>query len=143
MSAADSRVAAPTYRHVFERDELDAIKACHDEHGFAIVKDVLSLREVDELKADIEAYVNPNRDLPPGQTRFAMVFIEQSPAMLRLLDNKALMSIARKVIGSDELVVNRSAAIVKNPGAKAEGWHTDFDTASAPGTSLNSGEWPN
>lgn len=143
-TATDTHAAQPTFRHVFGHDELDAIQNCLDEHGFAVVRRVISDETVAALKRDIDRSLNPNNDLKPAETRYAMVFIEQSPTLLALLDNPAFMAVARKVVGSEQIVVNRSAAILKNAGAKAGGWHSDFDFSPGPvNASMNRGEWPN
>jgi len=41
------------YRYEFESDELDEIKACHDTHGFAVVKGLLSPAYVEEIKDSV------------------------------------------------------------------------------------------
>ena len=143
MLTTDRQPFDTGYQYIFQRDELQAIKACHDAHGFAVVRDVLSPHEVAARKADVDASLNAKGDRGAGETRYDTVFVENAPAMLRLLENDAFMAIARTVVDPDP-VVNRSAAILKNVGAKAGGWHSDFDfKAAAPDASMNGGEWPN
>ena len=50
-------------------DELSAIKACHDEHGFAVVKNMLSPDYVEELKESVSQVLDPEGDLGLGETR--------------------------------------------------------------------------
>lgn len=131
------------YRYIFEADELDAVKACHDEHGFAVVRDVITSEFVAALCADIRASLNPKQDLAVGETRYDTVFIENSPTLLGLLENDTFMAVARLLNNTDEVVVNRSAAILKNVNAPAGGWHSDYDFGDgAVNESLNRGEWP-
>jgi len=132
----------PTYRHAFQPHELDAIEQCHDEHGFAIVKGVLSTDEVDRLKADIIATLDAGGTLKDGETRYAHWFVEKSPAMRQLLANEAFTAVGAKLNGTDELTVNRSAAILKAPGSAAGGWHTDYALGATEPT-FNNGHWPN
>lgn len=138
-----TRPAAANFRYAFDPHELDAIRECHDEHGFALVRRVITEETARAMRADIDRCLNSNNDLPPGDTRFEMAFIERSPALLSLLENEAFMNAARAVIKDDDITVNRSAAILKSPGAKAGGWHSDYDFGDGPvSDSLNRGEWP-
>jgi len=131
------------YRYIFEKDELDAAKRCHDEHGFAIVRNVITPVFVTRVCRDIDASLNPKQDLASGETRYDTVFIENSPTLLELLDNDTFMAAARLLNDTDDVVVNRSAAILKNVGAQAGGWHSDYDFATGPvNEGLNRGEWP-
>jgi ectoine hydroxylase-related dioxygenase (phytanoyl-CoA dioxygenase family) len=131
------------YNYIFDRDELDAVKRCHDEHGFAIVRDVITDAYVERVRADIRASLNPKDDLAKGETRYDTVFIENSPALVDLLENDTFMAVARLLNNTDDVVVNRSAAILKNVDAPAGGWHTDYDFSNGPvNEGLNRGEWP-
>ena len=131
----------------FDADELDAVKACHDEHGFAVVRGVIGDAFVEELKDSVRDVLDPMDDLGPGETRVQHAFIEYSNCLWRLLDNGPFMETHRRLCGTDELTLNRSAAILKNVGAPAVRWHTDWhgfglDRPQSAGDVLNSGEWP-
>ena len=63
MSKDNFQPADLPYQYEFEADELTAIKACHDEHGFAVVKSVLSPDYVEELKESVSQVLNPEGDL--------------------------------------------------------------------------------
>ena len=67
------------YRYRFKSHELDAIKQCHDEHGFALVEDVLSPDEVAELRADVER-VLPASAIDEAASEVRHAFAEFSPA---------------------------------------------------------------
>lgn len=135
------------YRYEFEPHELDAIKACNDEHGFAIVKGMISDAKVEELRASVREHGIPEGGLAQGQSRVVSQFIEESPELLSLLEDEAFMALSRKVVDAEELAVNRSAAIVRAPGSNFVGWHSDFIyNDEGPGGAnrvLNRGEWPN
>ena len=145
------------YRYRFKSHELEEIKRCHDEHGFALVEDVLSAEEVAALRADIERVI-PASDIAENGSQVRHAFAEFSPAARQLLLNDTAMSIQQLLLGvtegvnDDELTVHRSAAIVRRPGAGAGGasspWHSDF-TGYSPlplmnaSVHLNRGEMPN
>lgn len=145
------------YRYRFAPTELEAIKACHDEHGFALVEGVLTPAEVDGLRADIES-VCPAAEIADSGSSVRHAFAEFSPCARSLLFNDAYMRIQRQLLGvtagvdDGELTVHRSAAIVRKPGAGGGGassaWHSDFTGYSPlPLTNasmhLNRGEAPN
>src|SRR5688500_7966710 len=139
--------ALPAYRFEFEPHELDAIHACNEEHGFAIVKRVLKGGYVAELKESIRRTLDPKGDLAPGETRLDTSFIEHSPPLLRLLENDAFMAIQRRLLGTTRLTVHRSAGILKNAGCGVGAWHTDQSLSTAPPVDandrLNRGTGPN
>jgi len=140
------------YRYEFNRDELDAIKACNDAHGFAVVKGVLTPQQVDRLKQSIvdifapalttaRNFLNPQiiDDLQRsgGQavdplseqvtTRAMVDFIEKSEPLASLMSYEPYMRIVRRLYGEQAVTLNRSAAIYKKPGSSAGGWHTDWE----------------
>ena len=57
------------------------------------------------------------------------------------------MNLPRALLGTDEICVNRSAAIIRRPGSATVGWHTDWrgqtdDPPRDSGQVLNRGSWP-
>lgn len=135
------------YPYEFKATDLNAIKRCNEEHGFAVVKEVIDHRWVDELRGSINATLDAKRDLAAGQTRFQTTFIEESPALLRLLDHTPMMMLYAHLLGTDEMTVHRSAAILKAVGAEPGAWHSDQGYNAGPPRNvnevLNSHEWPN
>lgn len=114
------------YRYVFQADELAEIKRCHDEHGFAIVRDVIDQATVDALKSDVTEILDPHGSIQPGQTRVGHAFIEHSPATEALLSHETLLSIHRAVLGVEQLHLHRSAGYLKAPGSGPLNWHMDY-----------------
>jgi hypothetical protein len=115
------------FRYRFDAHELDAIKACHDTHGFALVERVISPDRVAALRADIEA-VCPASAIEPGQSEVRHAFADFSQSVRDLLlEEDTYMPIQRQLLGvtagkdDHELTVHRSAAIVRCPGAGAGG----------------------
>ena len=146
------------YRYRFEPHELEAIKRCHDNHGFAVVTGVLEPGEVEALRADVEM-VLPRAEIDDEQSTVRHAFAEFSPVARGMLLHKKYIDIQMLLLGvtpgvdDDELTVHRSAAIVRKPGAGKEGgasspWHSDF-TGYEPlplmnaSVHLNRGEGPN
>jgi len=134
------------YQYEFQMTELDAMEECLERHGFAIVKDVLPQTLVDQLKAAVYAGTDPNGSLQPGESRTRHAWIESGPGAWSLLDHAPFMEIQRRLIGTDELTLHRSAAIIRKPGSQPVAWHTDWCGYSAEtktsGDVLNRGLWP-
>ena len=148
MSTMNETPLKLPYRYEFGVDELAAIKACHDTHGFAVVKKVLPVDDIEALKDSVRFVLDSQGDLRAGETRVKHAFIEYSQPLRRLLEHEAYLSINRYILQTDEMTIHRSAAILKQVGAGPVTWHTDFDGfADGPPRNcnqvLNCGEWPN
>ena len=135
------------YRYEFTLDELDAAQACVEAHGFAIVKNVLSDELVEDLRQSVKQLLDPDGTLAAGESLNHNSFIEHAHAMWKLFDHEPFMRAQRVFCQTEELTVNRSAAILRNPGSAALAWHTDFcGFSDGPpqfsGDILNRGPWP-
>lgn len=135
------------YRYEFTMDEFDACTGCLDAHGFAILKDVLPDPIIETLKEGVWDGADPDRTLKQGESRTRHAWIESGPKAWSLLEYEPFMDVHRHLIGTDELTVHRSAAIIRMPGSKPVGWHTDwcgFDQGppKSSGDVLNRGLWP-
>ena len=145
------------YNYRFGSDDLDAIKRCHDEHGFCIVESVLTDAEVASLREGVHR-VMPAGDMDEGTSLVRHAFVEFCPEAQQLLLHDKAMAIQCKLLGvtpgvdDHEVTVHRSAAIVRTPGAgkgqASSPWHSDF-TGHEPlpltnaSAHLNRGEAPN
>lgn len=118
------------YQHEFAPHEHEAIMACVREHGFAIIKKMISLAFVDELKAAIQQTLNPQNDMKPGDARVGHAFMERCPTILKFLDHKPWLDFIAYSEGTDNLRFHRSAAIIRNPGAPCVAWHSDWSFRS-------------
>ena len=135
------------YRYEFGPAELDAVYACVGAHGFAVIKGLLPPLMVDELKESVLQVVDKEGDLGPGESRTHFSFVEESPPAWKLFDYKPFMALQRRFNGGDEMTLNRSAAIIRNPGSKPVSWHSDWGGFSGgppknSGDVLNRGPWP-
>ena len=135
------------YTYEFETNQLSQATECIEAHGFAIIKDVLPDELVDSLKQAVFDGTDPNRELQHGQSRTRHAWIETGEGAWQLLEYEPFMKIHQHLIGSDELTVHRSAAIIRMPGSHTVAWHTDWCGFSqyAPknsGDVLNRGMWP-
>ena len=135
------------YRYEFEVNELDSMSECLEEHGFAIIKNVLSLDIVENLKKAVFVGADPDRKLERTQSSTRHAWIESGEGAWQLLEDERFMEIHRYLIGSDELTIHRSAAIIRMPGSHPVAWHTDwcgFSTGTPRNTGevLNRGMWP-
>jgi hypothetical protein len=134
------------YRYEFATDELAAMDQCLEAHGFAIIKDALPPEIVDHLKQAVYAGTDPDSTLAPGQSRTRHAWIESGPGAWSLLDHEPFMALHHHLIGTDQLTVHRSAAIIRMPGSQPVAWHTDWCGFSTEiknsGDILNRGLWP-
>ena len=135
------------YQYEFSLDELDAAQACVEAHGFAIVKKVLTDALVAELQESVKQILDPDGTLGEGNSYTHTSFIEHSPALWKLLDHEPFMRAQRVFSQADELTINRTAAILRNPGSAPLSWHTDWHGFSDgppqhSGDVLNRGPWP-
>ncbi|MFD0713873.1 phytanoyl-CoA dioxygenase family protein [Paenibacillus sp. GCM10027626] len=115
-----------SYTYEFDKADVEGIRKCNEEHGFAIVKQLLSPDMVDKLKAEVLQVLEDETATRPGITKFATSFIEQSLTLASLLTYEPYMNIVRHLYGHVPLTLNRSAAIYKRPGAPVGAWHTDW-----------------
>ena len=135
------------YRYEFCPDETDEIQACMKTHGFAVVKELISPQLVAKLKHDVWRSVENSSDLQAGESGYHLSFVESAPACWKLLECESFMTVQKIVFGSDQLLVNRSAAIIRTPGTATHSWHTDWHGFSSEGLKncddiLNRGSWP-
>ena len=120
---------------------------CLEAHGFAIVKEVLPDDIVAGLREAVWEGTDPDRTLGPGESRIRHAWIESGPGAWSLLEHEPFMEIHRHLIGTDEMTVHRSAAIVRMPGSAPVGWHSDWQgfgegPPKNAGEVLNRGLWP-
>ncbi|MCX6043631.1 MAG: phytanoyl-CoA dioxygenase family protein, partial [Chloroflexi bacterium] len=135
------------YQYEFGLNELDAAQACVEAHGFAVLKRLLPMDMVEELKASVLQVVDPKGELGPGQSRTHTSFVEYSPALWKLLDYEPFMRAQRVFCQAEELTLNRTAAIIRQPGSAPLVWHSDWrgfsqDAPKAANDILNRGPWP-
>ena len=147
MDQAKVKKPEPGYRYEFGVDELDTMSGCLEAHGFAIVKDVLPGEIVDDLKEAVWHGTDPDRTLKRGESRTRHAWVESGPGAWSLMEYEPFMAVHRHLIGTDEMTVHRSAAIIRMPGSQPVGWHSDwcgFDDGPPQnsGDVLNRGLWP-
>ena len=144
-----SEVSRPDlkYTYEFEPHELDGLKSCCDDHGFAVAKGVVGAAHIEALKNSIRTVVDLHDDLAPGETRVKHAFVEFSPSLFDLIENPSWLAIQEHFLGTKELTIHRSAAILKNVGAPPLTWHTDWSgyhdgSPRSANDALNYGEKP-
>ena len=108
---------------------------------------MLSDELVTELQQSVKQVIDPGDTLGEGNSFTHTSFIEHSPAMWKLFDHEPFMRAQRVFCQTEELTVNRTAAIIRNPGSDPLSWHSDFcGFSNGPPTSsgdiLNRGPWP-
>ena len=144
-----ARIQKPqlTYTYEFETNQLNEMSACLEAHGFAIIKDVLSNEIIKSLKLAVFDGTDPDRELQVGQSRTRHAWVESGARAWQLLGYEPFMHIHRHLIGTDQLTVHRSAAIIRMPESQPVAWHTDWcgfsdQLPKNAGDVLNRGLWP-
>ncbi len=135
------------YPYEFNLDELDAAQACVEAHGFAVVKNVLPAALVEELQESVKAVLDPDGALGEGNSFTHTSFIEHSPTMWKMFDHEPFFRTQQVFCQAQELTINRTAAILRNPGSEPLRWHSDWRGFSRrppndSGDVLNRGPWP-
>ncbi|MCQ6557353.1 phytanoyl-CoA dioxygenase family protein [Paenibacillus mendelii] len=120
------------YRYEFNQTELPEIRACVEQHGFAIVKQLLPLGMIEMLKAEVRRVLEDQAKASNDATHVSINFIEVSPVFASLMTHEPFMSIARELHHHVPMTLNRSAAIYKKPGAGPMQWHTDWGPLEHP-----------
>lgn len=115
----------PDYNVYFERNDIASALACLDEYGYCVIRQMIDADWVEELKAEIDAVLDPQRDLAPASNRYHMMLAEESKALWRLVEHEPYRNYIRAVHGTDEVCLHRSAAILRTPGEGMGTWHTD------------------
>lgn len=132
-------MSTPHYQFEFDKDDLQAIRECNEQHGFAIVKEVLTSELHEELKEEVRSVLEPRFVDESIRSATSGAFIEEAPALLKLLRYEPLLRIVRYLNDGESITLNRSAAIYKKPGAAAGvlhsdamAWHTDWGPLEHP-----------
>jgi hypothetical protein len=116
--------AATAYRYEFSVGDHHAAASCLAEHGFAIVRGMLTPELLRGLREDVTRVLPPER-IEDGGCAYCTDFAERSPAAWRLLEHRPYLELYAAMLGTDEMTLHRSAAIVRRAGS-AVGWHTDL-----------------
>ncbi len=115
-----------------------------DQDGALVVRNVLSPHQRQRLLEEVRLALGA--DAVPGGTAYDLAFIERSPTLRQLLLEPAFLRLCQAVVGAQQLVVHRSAAIQRSVGSPQLPWHSDFDHGHGPPQGpdgvLNRGEWP-
>ena len=112
-------------RNTFGTDQIDAALQRMAEVGFCVLRRMIPLSWVDDLKNSIDAALDPNRDLGPSSNRYHMAFAEASPVLWRLATHAPFMDYVEKVHGTSDVCLHRSAAILRTAHEPMGMWHTD------------------
>ena len=118
------------YEYVFTTEQLTEMVACHDAHGFAVVKDILTDEQVREMRAEID------------EKGACQPSIERYVTQQRLLANPRWMAVSDALldVGPGEeamgLTCHHSAVLVRERGTPrgdlAVAWHTDSHAVPIP-----------
>ncbi len=135
------------YTYEFTVNQLPLMSECLEAHGFAIIKDVLPSKLVESVKQAVFDGTDAKRELAPGESRTRHAWIESGPGAWQLLEYEPFIKIHRHLIGTEELTIHRSAAIIRMPGSQPVAWHSDWhgfstDAPKNSGDVLNRGLWP-
>lgn len=113
------------YDHAFPPEAIDDAIACFREHGFAIVRRLASADVLHDLRQAVDDVLDA-RSLAHGENRTTPEFVERSPLAVRVLDIEGYVELNRRLLGTSELTIHRSFAVLKNAGSPAVAWHRDY-----------------
>ena len=116
---------APSYRVHFEPDDHTGALACLSQYGYCVVRGMIGPALVEELKDSIDEHLDPDGTLPPASNRYHMAFAEVSEPVWKLVDLPPYWNFICAVLGSSDVCLHRSAAILRTPGEGMGAWHTD------------------
>ena len=125
------------YRFEFAPHELQAIKTCNEEHGFAVVKGMISPEYVEELKAEVRRVLDADGSLRPGKNLYNLNFVESAHASWKLFENEAYLRLVYHLLGTEACTIHRSAAIIRMPGDSGMAWHSDYSFFPYPPRQCN------
>lgn len=113
------------YAHAFGATALGDAIACYREHGFAIVRSLAPPDVLHDLRQAVEDVLG-GPPLAHGENRTTPEFVERSPLAIRVLDIEAYVELNRRLLGTRELTIHRSFAVLKHAGSAAVAWHRDY-----------------
>lgn len=114
------------YRSEFEAHEIDEILRCFEDHGFALVRQMLSPDILADLKEAVWEVMGEKNPPNYGDNRTTPDFIEHAEGAIRLLDAEPYLELNRRMFNTDELTIHRSFSVLKNAGSPLVTWHRDF-----------------
>jgi hypothetical protein len=117
--------AQPNYNIYFDREDIEGALACLDDHGYCVIRKMIDQKMVDDLKASINACLDPDRDLPDASNRYHMMLAEASKSLWKLPEHPPYLNYVQSVHKTTDLCLHRSAAILRTPGEPMGRWHTD------------------
>ncbi len=120
------------YRYEFDKSEVEQIGECNETHGFAIVKHFLTEDQVEALKEEVRRVMGPAAEASDTYTHTHPSFVEASPVLRQFMADESYMRIANRLNRHVPIMLNRSAAIYKKPGAGPMAWHTDWEPLEHP-----------
>ena len=115
----------PDYNIYFDSSDLISASNCLSRYGYCVIKRVMPLSWVEELKLEIDEVIDPSRNLPNASNRYHMMFAEESRVLWRLMDHSPYLNFLRMIHGNDSICLHRSAAILRSSGEGMGNWHKD------------------
>lgn len=113
------------HRNSFPTDQIEAALRRMDEIGFCVIKQMIPSSWVEDLKRSIDEVLDPDRDLGPSSNRYHMTLAEVCPVLWRLVTHEPFMDYVRRVHGTSDVCLHRSAAILRTAHEPMGMWHTD------------------
>jgi hypothetical protein len=113
------------YNYHFDPGDHTGALACLSEYGFCVIRGVIGPAMVEQLKDSIDEHLDPERSLPPASSKYHMAFAEVCDPIWQLVDHRPYWNFIRVVLGSSDVCLHRSAAIIRTPGEGMGAWHTD------------------
>ncbi len=116
----------PNYNIYFDRDNIKDALVCMNEYGYCVIRKMIGLKLVEELKYSIDEIMDPARDLPQASNRYHVQFAEESKPLWKLMNHAPYLNYLSQVHQTNNLCLHRSAAILRTAGESCGTWHTDW-----------------
>jgi ectoine hydroxylase-related dioxygenase (phytanoyl-CoA dioxygenase family) len=117
----------PTNQEPFSQDEMERLKADFFSDGFLHVPDVLSTREVEELKAGVDTVFSDEQWRDNGNLYndfIAVRLFEVALIFEQMLTREPIISLVESILGSDCHLIAQN--VVRNaPGQAIDHFHVD------------------
>jgi len=139
----DASVREPGFRFRFAADQPEAVRACLDQHGFAIATGVITSAYARDLADELVRIVGA---VAEGASAAHRDYIERAPRLWELYQNPAYLALYRCLLDSDALTINRTMGVIRAPAAQPMPWHSDHTFHEGPPRTrddvLSQGDWP-
>jgi len=112
----------PAYNYHFKADEPKKMNAFLNKHGFAVVRDVIDAETAKAYRDEAMRILGKAKE---ASWHSEWNYAELAPVFCQILKNEKFLAIYREMLESDDLMLVRASALIREPGSRSRVWHTD------------------